>query len=118
MRFALALLLSLLVAFPAVAADKKKKKKEPEPTVNVITGVTANTVDLAIGTVTRSLKVTQFTEIRVNGSKGTLTDLRPGMTVTDLALADPSTASRLNVSGTAMPVEEATPAKKKKKKEE
>ena len=115
--FALATL-ALLFALPAFAADKKKKKKEPEPTVNVITGVNANSVDLAMGTATRSLKVTQFTEIRLNGNKVALADVRPGMTVTELALSDPSTASRLNVSGTATPVEEATPAKKKKKKDE
>ena len=111
--------LALLFAVPVFAADKKKKKKEPEPTVNVITAVNPDSVDLAMGTATKSVKVTQFTEIRVNGQKGSFADLRPGMIVSDLGLgADPSVASRLNVSGSAAPIETPAPEKKKRKKKE
>jgi hypothetical protein len=88
----------------------------------VIAAINGNTVDIAMGTTTKTLKVTQFTEVRLNGQKGSPADLRPGMVVTEFVLgADPSVASRINASGAAAPVETATPEKKKrtkKKKEE
>jgi hypothetical protein len=108
-----------VVAFSAVAsvhaADKKKKKERPEPVVSTIAAINGNTVEVTTGSTTKSLKVTQFTEIRVNGQKGSAADLKPGMTVSEVALgADASVASRINASGSAVAVETPAPEKKKK----
>ena len=110
--------LALAVAAPLPAADKKKKaKKVPEPTANVIAAINGNTVDITMGTTTKTLRVTQFTEVRLNGQKGSAADLKPGMVVTEVVLgADPSVASRINASGTAAAAEPPAPEKKKKTK--
>ena len=106
---------ALSVAAPAHAADKKKAKKPAEPTTSSISAINGNTVDITTGTTTKSLKVTQFTEVRLNGQKGSAADLKPGMVVTEIVLgADPSVASRINASGSAVAVETSAPEKKKK----
>lgn len=107
----------LFAAAPGRAADKKKAKKEPEPVTSTIAAINGNTVDVTTGTATRSLKVTQFTEVRLNGQRASAADLKPGMTVSEVILgADPSVASRINASGSAAPIETPTPEKKKRTK--
>ena len=112
------IILALVSAVSVHAADKKKAKKTSEPVVNIIAAIDGNTIDITTGTATRSLKITQFTEVRLNGQKASAADLKPGMIVTDVALgADPTVASRLNASGSAAAaVETPAPEKKKKKK--
>jgi hypothetical protein len=116
-RLSAALLFSVTfcLATPGYAADKKKAKKSPEPTTSSIAAINGNMVDITTGPTTKSLKVTQFTEVRLNGQKGSAADLKPGMVVTEVVLgADPSVASRINVSGSAVAVETPAPDKKKK----
>jgi hypothetical protein len=107
---------ALLLAAPAHSADKKKARKPPEPVTSSISAISGNTVDITTGSTTKSLKVTQFTEVRLNGQKGSAADLKPGMVVTEVVLgADPSVASRINASGSAAAIEAPAPEKKKKK---
>jgi hypothetical protein len=119
---ALFIAVTLSLTAPADAADKKKAKKPSEPITSSITAIRSNVVDITTGTTTKSLKVTQFTEVRLNGQKGSAADLRPRMVVTEVVLgADPSVASRINASGSAAAVETPAPENKKrtkKKKEE
>jgi hypothetical protein len=49
--------------------------------------------------VTKTLTITQFTEINVNGRKAVVADLKPGMTVSVTLDTDPSRASRINATG-------------------
>ena len=109
--------LALLCSSELRAADKKKKKKtEPEPVVSVISAVTADTVGVTVGTATKTLKLSPFTEIRVNGQKGSAADLQPGMTVSEVVLgADPTVASRINVAGSPVAAAAPSPEKKKRK---
>ena len=109
--------LALLFSASVHGAEKKKKKKaEPEPVVSVISAVNGNTVDVTVGTATKTLKISQFTEIRLNGQKGSAADLQPGMTVSEVVLgADPSVASRINVAGSPAAAAAPTPEKKKRK---
>ena len=116
---AVSLLAALFSAAPAMAADKKKKKEAPEPVVSTIAAVNGNAVDITTGTTTKTLKVSQFTEVRVNGQKGSAADLKPGMTVSEVALgADPTVASRINAAGSALPIETPAPEKKQRKKKD
>ena len=115
----LSLAVALLGAGAASAADKKKKKETPEPIISTIAAINGNSVDINTGTTTKTLKVSQFTEVRVNGQKASAADLKPGMTVSEVALgADPSVASRINAAGSALPTETPAPEKKKRKKKE
>lgn len=120
LRLAAILLIAVLLgAIPANGADKKKKKEALEPVISTIAAVNGNMVDITTGTATKTLKVSQFTEVRVNGQKGSAADVKPGMTVSEVVLgADPSVASRINVAGSALPIETPTPEKKKRKKKE
>ena len=120
LRLAAILLIAVLLGVvPANGADKKKKKEAPEPVISTIAAVNGNMVDITTGTATKTLKVSQFTEVRVNGQKGSAADVKPGMTVSEVVLgADPSVASRINVAGSALPIETPTPEKKKRKKKE
>jgi hypothetical protein len=113
------LIVALVGALPVSAADKKKKKEPSEPIVSTVAAVNGNVIDITTGTATKTLKMSQFTEVRVNGQKGSPADLKPGMTVSEVVLgADPSVASRINAAGSALPIETPTPEKKKRKKKE
>jgi len=111
-------MLSVLVSAPVDAFEKKKKaKKEVEPVMNVISAVGGNTIDVTTGASTKTLKISQFTEVKVNGQKASAADLKQGMTVSEVILgADPSVASRINAAGSAVAAETPAPAKKKRKK--
>lgn len=89
----LSAVLALITASPAVAAGKKKKK--PPPHINTISAVTADSVTIAEEKGQKTLAVTPFTEINVNGRKAQVTDLQPGMTVNVTLGTDPSKASRI-----------------------
>jgi len=47
----------------------------------------------------KTLGITQFTEITVNGVKATAADLKPGMNVTVTLGTDPTKAARINATG-------------------
>jgi len=98
--FVASLVLTILTANTATAADKKKKSKKPvEPTGSFIASVSGSAVAITTGTATKTLLISQFTEVKVNGQKATALDLKPGMRVTEMALgADPTVASRINAA--------------------
>lgn len=95
---ALTVLLGLLTASPGVAASKKKPKPPliQNPT---IASVTASSVTVNDGKVTKTFTITQFTEIIVNSQKATAADLKPGMIVHVTMGTDPTKASRINATG-------------------
>ena len=47
---------------------------------------------------TKTLTITQFTEINVNGRKATVAELKPGMIVNVTLGTDPSKVSRINAT--------------------
>jgi hypothetical protein len=86
----------LVLIVPALAGSRKAKPKAtPHPTA--ISAVTGNTITVTDQSSTKTVTVTQFTEITVNGQKATLADLKPGMTVS-LALSSPTQASRVTAT--------------------
>lgn len=97
---AIYILLGLVTLGQPADAGRRKAAAMPRPTPVkiVVIGVTANSVtisdELGPG---RTLNVTPFTEIRVNGQKATLADVKTGMVV-DVALRDPTTASRITAA--------------------
>jgi hypothetical protein len=96
-NFRIFFLIGLLAASPASGASKNKT-----PPINqtpVITSVTANSVSITEGKITRTLAITQFTEITVNGVKATAAELKPGMNVNVTLGIDSAKASRINASG-------------------
>lgn len=64
-----------------------------------ITNITATSITFSDDNSTKTVNVTPFTEVIVNGQKGTMNDLKTGMVV-NVALRDPSTASRITATGT------------------
>jgi hypothetical protein len=91
-------LLGMLTMSPAFGASKKK----PPPPQNqppTITAVTANSITIKDEATTKTLTITQFTEITVNGRRAAATDLKPGMTVSVTLGTDPTRASRINATG-------------------
>jgi hypothetical protein len=91
-------LLGMLTISPTFAASKKK---DPPPLIKspTIASVTATSITVAEGKLTKTLTITQFTEITVNGQKATAAELKPGMTVSITMGTDPTKASRINASG-------------------
>ena len=94
---ALIVLLGLLTASPGVAASKKK----PPPLIQTptISSVTASSITVNDGKVTKTYTITQFTEIFVNGQKATAAELKPGMIANVTMGTDPTKASRINATG-------------------
>jgi|GEM_PF-845506 len=97
--FAAVALLGMVVVNPAFAGSKKKASPPPVQHPPVISSVTATSITVADDKVTKTLTITQFTEINVNGRRGTVTDLKPGMTVSITLDTDPSRARRINATG-------------------
>src|SRR5437899_2191264 len=98
--FSLLVVSALVVVMgSSVFGGGKKKAKPPEHHDILISSVAGNAVTVTEGKVTRAFKITQFTEINVNGQKATIADLKPGMTVSVTIGVDPSQASRVNASG-------------------
>jgi hypothetical protein len=96
-NFRISCLIALLAASPAFGASKKKTA--PVDQTPVIASVTANSVLITEGKITRTLAITQFTEITVNGVKATATELKPGMNVNVTLGIDSAKASRINATG-------------------
>jgi hypothetical protein len=93
-----AILLGLLPISPAFGASKKKSPP-PQHQAPVISSVSANSITVAEEKTVRTFTITLFTEINVNGQKATVTDLKPGMTVSITMGTDPAKASRINATG-------------------
>lgn len=100
--FPLLVVLTLLIATvnPAVGFDKKKKKKATPPEIHetVISSVTPTVITITENKATKTFTITQFTEINMNGQKASVTDLKPGMTVSVTMGTDPSRASRISAT--------------------
>jgi len=82
-------------------AGSRKKKATPAPEYHppVISSVTGNSITVTEEKTTRTFIVTQFTEINVNGQRGTIADLKPGMAVSVTIGVDPTRASRIVATG-------------------
>src|SRR6266536_6138128 len=88
----------LLAAIAIAPAFGKGRKKKPVPAYHqpVISSVTGNAITVSDQNTTRTLTITQFTEITVNGQRASIADLKPGMTVSVTLGTDPSRAARIN----------------------
>jgi hypothetical protein len=95
---ALTIICGLLALSPAFAGSKKKTAPAAvqAPT---ITSVTASSVTFSEGKTAKTVGISQFTEITVNGMKGTAADLKPGMTVNVSLGTDASKATRIVATG-------------------
>ena len=81
------------------AFGASKKKPEPAPHQGpTIASVTATSITIAESSSSKTLGITQFTEITVNGQKATVADLKPGMKVSVAISTDSSKASRINAT--------------------
>ena len=91
----------LLVTVPFAPAFGKGRKKKPVPAYHqpVISSVTGNAITVSDQNTTRTLTITQFTEITVNGQRASIADLKPGMTVSVTLGTDPSRAARITATG-------------------
>ena len=100
-RFLVSLVAALLgVVAIAPASGASKKKPSPTPQQGpVISSVSANSITVTEAKVVKTLTITQFTEITVNGQKATIAELKPGMTVSVTLGTDPTRASRVNATG-------------------
>jgi hypothetical protein len=92
-------LLQILAPDPALAAGRKRKAPSPEQHDLVISSVTANSITVTKQQETRTFIVSPFTEVNVNGQKGTIADLKPGMRVNVTIGTDPTCAGRIVASG-------------------
>lgn len=99
MRLAFALLVAFLLGtVPAFAGGRRAAPKpRPSPPKTVVANVSATALTISGNTGAKTLNVTPFTEIIVNGQKATLADVKSGMVV-DVALRDPTTASRITAA--------------------
>jgi|SRR5947207_42869 len=84
---------------PAFGGRKKSTSPAPQHHEPVISSVGPNTVTVSDNKTTKTLTVTRFTEINVNGQKATMADLKPRMTVTVILGTDPTVASRISAAG-------------------
>ena len=96
--FLIAVVCALLALEPAFAASKKKPTPAPVQTPT-ITSVTATSITVTEGKTAKTLGITQFTEITVNGQKATAAELKTGMNVTVTLGTDPTKAARINATG-------------------
>jgi hypothetical protein len=92
-------LLAALAAFDLANADDKL----------VTVDATASTVTIEQRGTLRVIRTKPFTDVLINGAKGDLNQLRPGMML-NITLSDPQTASRITAKGVAI----APPADPKK----
>jgi hypothetical protein len=91
--------LALFVSSDALAGSKKKRAAPPPNQSPAIAAVTADSVSVKDAQGTKTLTITQFTEINVNGRKATAAELKPGMIVNVTLGTDPTKASRVNATG-------------------
>jgi hypothetical protein len=90
---------ALFVSTTVVAGSKKKPTPPPATQSPTIAAVTADSVTVKDGQGTKTLAITQFTEINVNGRKASAADLKSGMTVNVTLGTDATKASRINATG-------------------
>jgi hypothetical protein len=97
--FVVWILVTALALAPAFGKDRKKKAT-PVPAYHppAISSVTGNAITVSDQSTTRTLTITQFTEITVNGQRASIADLKPGMTVSVTLGMDPSRAARINAT--------------------
>ncbi len=76
---------------------KPKKSKGDAHFETTISSVTAMTLTVKEGTNQKTLTITPFTEITLNGQKVTAADLKPGMFVS-FVLTDASRVSRITAT--------------------
>lgn len=89
-------LISVSLVTPCVA--KPRKKATPPPVhETVISSVSGNTVTITDEKTAKTVTVTPFTEVIINGQKSTLNDLKPGMVVS-LTLSSATQASRITAT--------------------
>jgi hypothetical protein len=93
-----ALLVAVAIA-PAFGGGRKKSTPAAEHHETVISSVGPNTVTVSDNKTTKTLTVTRFTEINVNGQKATMADLKPRMKVNVTLGTDPTVASRISAAG-------------------
>ncbi|HEV2804015.1 MAG TPA: hypothetical protein VGW57_03695 [Chthoniobacterales bacterium] len=91
--------LALFVSSDALAGSKKKPAAPPPTQSPTIAAVTADSVTVKDAQGSKTLTITQFTEINVNGRKATAAELKPGMAVNVTLGTDPTKASRVNATG-------------------
>jgi len=89
----------ILLAPDVFAGSKKKPTPPPMIQAPTIAAVTADSITVKEAQTTKTLGITQFTEINVNGRKATVAELKPGMTVNVTIGTDATKASRINATG-------------------
>src|SRR6266566_667219 len=89
------------IAIASAFGKGRKTKATPVPAYQqpAISNVTGNAVTVSDRNTTRTLTITQFTEITVNGQRASIADLKPGMTVSVTLGTDPSRAARITATG-------------------
>jgi hypothetical protein len=98
--FVVLILATALATAPALAGGRKRKASPtPKYQTPVISSVTGNSITVTQDKTTRAYTITRFSEVMVNGQKATVTDLKPGMTVSVTIGVDPSQASRIVATG-------------------
>lgn len=100
-RLLVVLILLAAIAIAPAFGKGRKKKPTPVPAYHqpAISSVTGNAITVSDQNTTRTLTITQFTEISVNGQRASIADLKPGMTVSITLGMDPSRAARINATG-------------------
>jgi hypothetical protein len=100
-RLFIVVLVSLGMVLPGVVFAASKKKATPPALVQTptIAAVTADSITVKEAQTSKTLGITQFTEITVNGRKASVAELKPGMAVNVTLGTDPAKASRINATG-------------------
>jgi hypothetical protein len=97
---ALCVVSALIAIFTTTSGfGRGKKKAAPPPQPILISSVSGNAITVSDDKITRTFVMTQFTEINVNGQRGTVADLKPGMVVNVTIGTDPTRASRITANG-------------------
>jgi hypothetical protein len=93
-------LLAIVGASPTFGFEKKKKGSTPAPRPHetIISNVTPTAITVSDNKGAKTFTITQFTEINVNGRKGTAADLKPGMIVNVALGTDAAKASRITAT--------------------
>ena len=95
------LALTFIAPDTALARSKKKPASTPPPQ-STIASLSATSITITEGTVSKTYAITPFTEILVRGQRATLADLQPGMVASVAAATSPNQASRINAAGAAV----------------
>ena len=88
---------AVTLAFLTSVEAKPKKATPPPVRETVISSVSGNAVTVTDEKTAKTLTVTPFTEVIINGQISKLEDLKPGMAVS-LTLSSPTQASRITAT--------------------